>query len=181
MLCLRDQQSVFCKKKKNYIIAFWIDLATLYSSVFFNLESWSPRQTLLRLHFTHCLSCIVGLLLLLTSRQGKASYFSHQDETRQEQVDYDSLSRDSTGWCRWEIERVQDRAPPPGSCLQLANHNMCRSSYLEAFFKLFNGILVKWKKGKKRISHPTSFLYSSGRFSLHLQHQPYITSFGWPV
>lgn len=39
-----------------------------------------------------------------------------------------SPSKDSTGWCRWEIERARDTALPPGSCPRLANHNMCRSS-----------------------------------------------------
>ena len=84
-------------------------------------------------------------------RQDKARqiYFSHQDKTGQEQVDYDSPSRDSTGWCRWEKERAQDRALPPGSCPRLANHNMCRSSYSEAFFILFQWNTCKMKKGKR--------------------------------
>jgi hypothetical protein len=30
-------------------------------------------------------------------------------------------------------------------------------------------------------AHPARFLYSASCFSLHLWHQPYITSCGWPA
>ena len=119
-------------------MALRINLTVLYSSAFL---IWN--RDLLVKHCFDCTSHIASPALLA------CCYFSHQDKTGQEQVDYDSPSKDSTGWCRWEIERARDRGLPPGSCPRLANHNMCRSSYLESFFVLFQWNTCKMKKGKR--------------------------------